>query len=134
MSKEKLAQTTDSDDSGPTFGPAKPGSGVHVMWGAIADHYDLAGSTVGKALKALSGALAIPDDDSLGMIVNGKQVGSDTELKEGDVLEFTRRLGEKGDEGPMVREIFLLIATAFMMGATFGYAVGLILPLFLGTR
>jgi hypothetical protein len=62
------------------------------------------------------------------IVLNGETVTTKSKdtLREGDELEFTRRMGEKGDEGPMIRQVLMVCMAAFLLGGSFGYTIGLI--------
>lgn len=67
---------------------------VEVIHGVYAHTLPLSGMTVGQARSELGPRMNI-DPDSIA-VVDGNEVGDDTVLGEGQVLNFVKHAGEKG--------------------------------------
>lgn len=67
---------------------------VEVIHGVYAHSLPLTGMTVGQARMELMDRMNI-DPDSIA-VVDGDEVGDDTVLNEGQVLNFVKHSGEKG--------------------------------------
>ncbi len=67
---------------------------VEVVHGVYAHRFPLGGMTVGQARTELADRMNL-DPDSIA-VVDGNEVGDDTVLGEGQVLNFVKHAGEKG--------------------------------------
>ncbi len=74
--------------------PVADAGNVEVIWGALPDHYEIAGLTVVEAYRLLREHLGIPA--GVRALVNGAEVGARVRLRPGDLLEFVRAAGERG--------------------------------------
>ena len=67
---------------------------VNVTHGAYSENVSLVGETVGSIRRLLRDVANVPSDAKA--ILNGEIVGNDTILRNGDVLEFVKVVGQKG--------------------------------------
>jgi len=67
---------------------------IQVIWGAMTEHLELAGMSVGDVFRMLQAPLNIAP--TVAALVNGDPVDGEHRLRPGDELEFTRPAGEKG--------------------------------------
>ena len=99
MSNERLRDETfgtGPDSFSDEFGgnTAVAEGGVEVVHGVYAHSFPLGGMTVGQARSELADRMNL-DPDSIA-VVDGNEVGDDTVLGEGQVLNFVKHAGEKG--------------------------------------
>jgi hypothetical protein len=70
---------------------------VQVLYGSMAESFELGGMTVSQARGLLERPYRIAPDALV--TVNGSEPAPDQRLRAGDRVEFVRRAGEKGAPG-----------------------------------
>lgn len=72
----------------------EPRRTIKVACGANTQDAEVAGMTVAEVRRSMQDVLNIPEDAEA--IISGDNVNNTYTLREGDVLEFVKKSGEKG--------------------------------------